>query len=333
MCYKDEIQKKNAEKLQRKFDEENVPVFIQKYFINIDSKAGAINYWSAIKDLFLWLMSEKIIKKNFVSEISLDDFYDVESEDIKLYLNYKQESGMAKTTLNTRKHIFSSFWEYLVNKNKCPVEKNIVLMVKYKGKSTNNNLFRKLPSKDQLEKMEENIMKKQDDLVRIRNLSVLKVLKGTGIRESELAGLDLEDLYLDEKAYNFIGEMMPCIRIVGKGSYDKDESRVVYITGKAIESLKEWLEYRKNLVNIVDRNAVFINKNGKRLSEYNIQSIFRTYGDGVTPHMIRHWFATVMANTGNLAFAQQQLGHSSVDTTVNNYANGAYGMKDVLSSM
>ena len=206
-------------------------------------------------------------------------------------------------------------------------------MVKYKGKSTNNNLFRKLPSKDQLEKMEENIMKKQDDLVRIRNLSVLKVLKGTGIRESELAGLDLEDLYLDEKAYNFIGEMMPCIRIVGKGSYDKDESRVVYITGKAIESLKEWLEYRKNLVNIVDRNAVFINKNGKRLSEYNIQSIFRTYGDGVTPHMIRHWFATVMANTGNLAFAQQQLGHSSVDTTVNNYANGAYGMKDVLSSM
>ena len=333
MCYKDEVQKKNAEKLQRKFDEENVPMFIQKYFINIDSKAGAINYWSAIKDLLLWLMSEKIIKKNFVSEISLDDFYDVESEDIKLYLNYKQESGMGKTTLNTRKHIFSSFWEYLVNKNKCPVEKNIVLMVKYKGKSTNNNLFRKLPSKEQLEKMEENIMKKKDDLVRIRNLSVLKVLKGTGIRESELAGLDLEDLYLDEKAYNFIGEMMPCIRIVGKGSYDKDESRVVYITGKAIESLKEWLEYRKNLVNTVDRNAVFINKNGKRLSEYNIQSIFRTYGEGVTPHMIRHWFATVMANTGNLAFAQQQLGHSSVDTTVNNYANGAYGMKDVLANM
>lgn len=333
MCYKDEIQKINGEKLQRKFDEENVPMFIQKYFINIDSKAGAINYWSAIKDLLLWLMSEKIIKKNFVSEISPDDFYDVESEDIKLYLNYKQESGMSKTTLNTRKHIFSSFWEYLVNKNKCPVEKNIILMVKYKGKPTNNNLFRKLPSQEQLEKMEENIMKKQDDLVRIRNLSVLKVLKGTGIRESELAGLDLEDLYLDEEAYNFIGEMMPCIRIVGKGSYDKDESRVVYITGKAIESLKEWLEYRGNLVNIVNRNAVFINKNGKRLSEYNIQSIFRTYGEGVTPHMIRHWFATVMANTGNLAFAQQQLGHSSVDTTVNNYANGAYGMKDVLASM
>ena len=51
------------------------------------------------------------------------------------------------------------------------------------------------------------------------------------------------------------------------------------------------------------------------------------------PHMIRHWYATVMANTGNLAFAQQQLGHSSVNTTVNNYANGVYGMKDKLANM
>lgn len=53
----------------------------------------------------------------------------------------------------------------------------------------------------------------------------------------------------------------------------------------------------------------------------------------MTPHMIRHWYATVMASTGNLVFAQQQLGHSSVNTTVNNYANGAYGMKEKLASM
>ena len=57
MCYKDEVQRKNAEKLQRRFEKENVPVFIQKYFINIQSKAGAINYWIAIRDLFcgLWI--------------------------------------------------------------------------------------------------------------------------------------------------------------------------------------------------------------------------------------------------------------------------------------
>ena len=76
-----------------------------------------------------------------------------------------------------------------------------------------------------------------------------------------------------------------------------------------------------------------MNKNGKRLTQANIKSLFKTYGNGVTPHMIRHWYATTMANTGNIAFAQQQLGHTSQNITINNYANGAYGMKDVLGNM
>jgi len=46
MCYKNEVQKKNAEKLQKKFEEDNVSAFIQTYFINIKSKKGAINYYS-----------------------------------------------------------------------------------------------------------------------------------------------------------------------------------------------------------------------------------------------------------------------------------------------
>ena len=118
-----------------------------------------------------------------------------------------------------------------------------------------------------------------------------------------------------------------------KGIFREREARTVYLTGDATSAIKEWLKYRDSLDNIVDKAAVFVNKNGKRLNEYNIQSIFRTYGDGMSPHMIRHWYATVMANTGNLAFSQQQLGHSSVDTTVNNYANGVYGMKDILARM
>ena len=177
----------------------------------------------------------------------------------------------------------------------------------------------------QLKNMEEKIMKKSDGFVRIRNLIVLRVLKGTGLRESELAGLNISDLYLDEE--------MPYIKIIGKGTYREIEARMVYLTGDAANAIKEWLEYRNGLENIVDESAVFVNKNGNRLSEDNIQSIFKTYGMGLTPHMIRHWFATVMANTVNLAFSLQQLVYSSLNTTVNNYANGAYGMKDVLANM
>ena len=140
MCYKIEVQKKNEEKLQRKFDEENISLFIQKYFINIESKAGAINYWVAIRDLLLWLMEKKIINKSVLSDIEADDFYDVESEDITMYLRYKEQSGMSPTTLETRKNIFSSFWKYLQRSNKCPVEQNVIEAVSYKGISSNNNL-------------------------------------------------------------------------------------------------------------------------------------------------------------------------------------------------
>ena len=325
MCYKNEIQRKNEEKLQRKFDEDSVPGFIQKYFINIESKAGAINYWIAIKNLLLWLMEKGLIVQESIADITPDDFYEIEAEDITLYLQTKERAGMSPTTLETRKNIFSSFWRYLKRTKKCPVQENIIADVSYKGISSNNNLIKKLPSEEQLRAMEEKIIKKKDSFVRVRNLIVLRVLKGTGIRVSELAGLEMSDLYLDEE--------MPYIKIIGKGKYRTQEARIVYLTGDATNAIKEWLEFRNSAENIVDYNAVFLNKNGKRFTEDNVKAVFKTYGNGISPHMIRHWFATVMAGTGNIAFAQQQLGHTSANTTINNYANGSYGMKNILKNM
>ena len=78
---------------------------------------------------------------------------------------------------------------------------------------------------------------------------------------------------------------------------------------------------------------MFVNKNGTRTTERNIKQIFENYGNGITPHMMRHYYASVMNQNGNLAFVQQQLGHSSVNTTVNNYANGAVGMREKLMEM
>ncbi len=74
MCYKDEVQRKNGDKLQRRFEEDSVPKFIQTYFINIKSKKGAINYYIAIKDLLLWLMDKKIIDKTSLKDITPEDF-------------------------------------------------------------------------------------------------------------------------------------------------------------------------------------------------------------------------------------------------------------------
>ena len=326
MCYKIEVQNKNAEKLNRKLDELNLPIYMRKYFtVKIESKAGALNYLGVIVDLLNWFIEEKMINKKRISDIKPLDFTDIMAEDITLYLKTKEQNGMSPTTLETRKHIISSFWDYMSRVKGTEIKDGFFKDVTYKGIPSGNNLTKKLPTEKQLNEMEEKIMWKKDIPVRNRNIAIFRVLRGTGIRESELAGLDLSDLHLDEE--------MPYITILGKGVYREMQNRMVYLSGSALKALREWLEYRSTLDNIVDKEAVFVNKNGTRTTERNIKQIFENYGNGITPHMMRHYYASVMNQNGNLAFVQQQLGHSSVNTTVNNYANGAVGMKEVLSNM
>ena len=326
MCYKIEVQNKNAEKLNRKLDELNLPIYMRKYFtVKIESKAGALNYLGVIVDLLNWFIKEKMIDKTNISDIEPSDFTDIMAEDITLYLKTKEQNGMSPTTLETRKHIISSFWDYMSRVKGTEIKDGFFKDVTYKGIPSGNNLTKKLPTEKQLNDMEEKIMWKKDIPVRNRNIAIFRVLRGTGIRESELAGLDLTDLHLDEE--------MPYITILGKGVYREMQNRTVYLSGSALKALSEWLEYRNTLDNIVDTEAVFINKNGTRTTERNIKQIFENYGNGITPHMMRHYYASVMNQNGNLAFVQQQLGHSSVNTTVNNYANGAVGMREKLMEM
>ena len=331
MCYKIEVQNKNAEKLNRKLDELNAPQFLRDYLNELESKSGALNYLVAIKDFLQWLIKNNIINKKSISGIEVSDFSDLRPQNISSYLRYKETNGMSPTTTETRKNIIKSFIQDIYSYRECllrEVYNNIedfYKMIKYKGIPSGNNLTKKLPTEKQLNDMEEKIMWKKDIPVRNRNIAIFRVLRGTGIRESELAGLDLSDLHLDEE--------MPYITILGKGVYREMQNRTVYLSGSALKALSEWLEYRSTLDNIVDTEAVFINKNGTRTTERNIKQIFENYGNGITPHMMRHYYASVMNQNGNLAFVQQQLGHSSVNTTVNNYANGAVGMKEKLMEM
>lgn len=331
MCYKIEVQNKNAEKLNRKLDELNAPQFLRDYLNELESKNGALNYLVAIKDFLQWLIENNIINKKSISAIEVSDFSDLRPQNISSYLRYKETNGMSPTTTETRKNIIKSFIQDIYSYRECllrEVYNNIedfYKMIKYKGIPSGNNLTKKLPTEKQLNDMEEKIMWKRDIPVRNRNIAIFRVLRGTGIRESELAGLDLSNLHLDEE--------MPYITILGKGVYREMQNRTVYLSGSALKALREWLEYRNTLDNIVDTEAVFINKNGTRTTERNIKQIFENYGNGITPHMMRHYYASIMNRNGNLAFVQQQLGHSSVNTTVNNYANGAVGMREKLMEM
>lgn len=326
MCYKDEVQKKNAEKLQRKFEETNAPQFLKDYFYNLNSEAGKLNNWSVITGLLNWLIKEKRINKKSIAEITEDDMKIITKTDIIIYLEELLKEGLKPSTIETKKNILSGFWSNLVDEE--IVNKNIIHSIpktKFKIKKKNNA---KVPLPEDMIEMIEKIKRKKDEFVRERNLAIVRVLKGTGLRVSELAGLNLSDLHLDCDH--------PYITVMGKGVYYEEDADPVLVSKDAKLAIEKWLKIRRAIDNIIDKNAVFLNKNGKRLNEDNIKSIFRIYSNNrITPHMMRHLYATVLYQESghDAALVQEQLRHADVNTTIGTYAASDSNSYEVLENL
>lgn len=142
-----------------------------------------------------------------------------------------------------------------------------------------------------------------------RDHAIVEVLYGCGLRVSELCGLDLRRVILDEQV----------LRVVGKGN----KERVVPIVGTAAKVLSEYLEtWRPELVSPrVSTSAVFLNNRGRRLSRQSVHSLVAKSGavvgiEGLHPHTLRHSFATHMLEGGaDLRIVQELLGHADISTT------------------
>lgn len=337
MCYKAEVQKKNEIKLEEIFKKENIPDFIQDYFLSISSRAARLNYWITIRNLFNWLIEKEYIECKSVSEITPEILDKVKDSKVIRYMDYLKESEIKLSTLNTKRNQLSSFWQWMKNHHYC--KDNIIQMIKsseYKPVKTNRMKMEKMPLYEDIQEMIEKINKKPDEFVRRRNIAVFRTLRGTGLRESELAGLDLKDVYLDEQ-YIDSRHPRPYILVISKGNYDytDDGKDIVYLTKDAITALTEWLKYRETLNNIIDIDALFLNKNGKRMNEDNIKAMFRIYSKGkLTPHMMRHEYTTVLQRESNDPTFVREQGRWKSDIMMNNvYSSGASRSVNVLDNM
>ena len=166
MCYKDEVQKKNADKLQRKFEEDNVPAFIRDYFTFMNSEAGKLNYWGTIKNFLTWCIGRNDIRKDNISDITPNDLDGIKTVSVIVFLENIIKNGISPSTMKVKKNILGSFWEYLMNNDY--VRKNIVHNIpksKFKIKKKNNA---KVPLPEDMMEMIEKIKKKKDDFVRDR---------------------------------------------------------------------------------------------------------------------------------------------------------------------
>lgn len=155
------------------------------------------------------------------------------------------------------------------------------------------------------------LSKPNDRFAGVRDRMVLELLYSTGCRVSELVGLDLSDLSMEERR----------AKVRGKGNRE----RLVFLGAEAMDAIKTWIPVRENRLDRDDadaQKALVLNAHGRRITERGIFYLVSRYaeesalGRRVGPHTFRHSFATHVLDRGaDLRVVQELLGHASLRTT------------------
>lgn len=144
----------------------------------------------------------------------------------------------------------------------------------------------------------------------LRNQAMIELAYGSGLRVSELTDLDIADLHLN----------MGFVKIIGKGS----KERIVPVGENAIIALRNYLANARPLIHPQSKEILFVNKNGTRISRVGFYKIIQTLAEKakiekpISPHTLRHSFAThLLENGADLRAVQELLGHEDILTTEN----------------
>lgn len=204
----------------------------------------------------------------------------------------------------TRAHyltVLKSFYKYLLNNNyitKNPVE-NVVLP----------KLSKKLPKFLTIEQVDKLLDVKLNSPLDYRNKAMLELIYATGVRISELINLTISNVLFEEDL----------IRVVGKGN----KERIIPVGEIAMHFLKIYIEdYRNSLLKNKHSEYLFLNNFGNKITRQGFFKIIKKecalkgIKEDISPHTLRHSFASHMINNGaDLRIVQELLGHSDISTT------------------
>ena len=262
---------------------------VHNFISHIENKNYSINtLTSYINDLYYFYL---FIKK---------DLNKVKYDDVRDYLEYLNLSDHKKKSTTIRRTISSLkvFYKYLY-KNGYMLKKDYPM-----AKIFSPKVEKKLPHFIYYNDLLEIIRESSQDKDGVRDRLIIEMLYATGVRVSELVNMRISDIDFNNR------------RIIVHGKGNKE--RIVYYGEYAEEVLKEYLDthIRKN------NEYVFLNSKGDKITDRGIRFIIDNIMDKlsikvhVTPHVLRHTFATDMLNNGcDIKVVQELLGHSSLKAT------------------
>lgn len=224
---------------------------------------------------------------------------DMTSHDMRRYVAVLSRAGLSGRSIARHLSAIRRFYDYLLREHLA--SDNPVLDVRAPKAA------RRLPKVADVDQLSHLLDATADDPLETRDLSMFELLYSSGLRLSELAGLNVESI--DRRG----GE----VRVLGKGG----KERILPVGRRALDALSQWLEVRPALAN--DREpALFVSQRGDRLSNRSIQSRLRRWGvkngadQKLHPHLLRHSFAShMLESSGDLRAVQELLGHADISTT------------------
>ena len=233
----------------------------------------------------------------FIDEAQIESLKVLDYPFAREYIYYLSNQ-YSKKTVARKIAVLRSFWKFLIRKKH--LESDPFYFI------SSPKLEKRLPQVVQIEDFEKMLNYLLTDPENgFRNSTIMELLFSTGLRVSECVSINLADIDFGQ------GQ----IYVRGKGG----KERVVLLGSYCLEALKKYInEVRIKISNRED--ALFLNSSGKRLTVRTVQRIVakagKFIGQELTPHVMRHSFATEMLNGGaDLRSVQHLLGHSSLSTT------------------
>lgn len=265
-----------------------------------------------LKRFLGYLLTEKALSLNTVKSYEADlknffryceennlDISNCQKQHIRTYLLELKEKGYNTTSIARALSSLKQFFRFLILENVFEHDPTEGLK--------SPKLWFRLPKALDLEDIKKMLSVMLETKYFLRDITMLELMYASGLRVSELVGLKLGDI-------NFEAGF---IRVKGKG----DKERVVPVAQHSLERIKQYLtEIRPKLLKKKASDYLFLNNRGQPMTRQrfwqNLKEIGKVAGIDVTPHMIRHSFATHLLEGGaDLRSLQKMLGHSDISTT------------------